>query len=218
MGWIRSFYRSTIGKKVVMALTGILGVGFVTGHMLGNLLVFRGPEAINGYAEFLKSNRALLWAIRLTLLAVVTLHVHAAWSLTRLAQAARPDGYDRHPKQVATFSARSLRVGGVILLVFLVFHLLQFTVGTLHPAFSPTDVYGNVMIGLSVPAVAAFYLLAMAALALHLHHGVWSLFQTMGWNHPHINPLRRRLAALLAVVIAVGFAAVPLAVAFGLVG
>lgn len=218
MGWIRSFYRSTIGKKIVMALTGLIGVGFVTGHMLGNLLVFQGPEAMNAYAEFLKSNMKLLWAVRLVLLGAVGLHVHAAWSLSRLARAARPAGYDRQVLQVSTLSARSLRIGGVILLVFLVFHLLHFTVGTLHPAFSPTDVYGNVMIGLAVPAVTAFYLLAMASLALHLHHGIWSLFQTLGWNHPHINPLRRRLAALLAIVIAAGFAAIPVAVAFGLVG
>jgi succinate dehydrogenase / fumarate reductase cytochrome b subunit len=218
MGWIRSFYRSTVGKKIVMALTGLIGVGFVTGHMLGNLLVFSGPEAMNAYAEFLKSSTTFLWTLRLVLLAAVALHVHAAWSLTMLARAARPAGYDRQVTQTATFSARSLRVGGVILLLFLVFHLLHLTVGTVHPAFSPTDAYGNVMIGLSVPAVAAFYVLAMAALALHLHHGVWSLFQTLGWNHPHINPLRRRLAALLAIVIATGFATIPLAVAFGLVG
>src|SRR5512139_1230485 len=173
MGWIRSFYRSTIGKKIVMALTGIVGVGFVTGHMLGNLLVFQGPEAMNAYAGFLKSNMKLLWGVRLVLLGAVGLHVHAAWSLSRLAQAARPAGYDRQVLQVSTLSARTLRIGGVILLVFLVFHLLHFTVGTVHPAFSPTDVYGNVMIGLAVPAVAAFYLVAMASLALHLHHGIW---------------------------------------------
>jgi succinate dehydrogenase / fumarate reductase cytochrome b subunit len=218
MGWIRSFYRSTVGKKIVMALTGLVGVGFVTGHMVGNLLVFKGPEAINAYAEFLKSNMGLLWTLRLVLLGAVGLHVHAAWSLTMLARTARPSGYDRQVLQASTWSARSLRIGGVILLLFLVFHLLHFTVGSVHPAFSPTDVYGNVMIGLSVPAVAAFYLLAMGSLALHLHHGIWSLFQTMGWNHPHINPLRRRLALLAAIVIATGFAAVPLAVAFGLVG
>lgn len=218
MGWVRSFYRSTIGKKVVMAATGLIGVGFVAGHLLGNLLVYRSPEATNAYAAFLKSNLAFLWAVRLVLLGAVALHIHAAWSLTRLAASARPDGYDRHTLRAATLSARSLRIGGVILLVFLVFHLLHFTTGTVHPAFSPTDVYGNVIIGFGVPAVAAFYVLAMAALGLHLHHGVWSLFQTLGWNHPHVNPLRRRLATVLAVAVAAGFASIPLAIAFGLVG
>jgi len=217
MGWVRTFYRSTVGKKIVMALTGILLVGFVTGHMAGNLLVFKGPGALNAYAELLKSSGALLWTVRLVLLVAVGLHVHAAYALTMLNRSARPAAYDRQTRQVSTLSARSLRVGGVLLLVFVVFHIFHLTVGSAHPAFSPTDAYNNVLIGFSVPAVAAFYVLAMAALGLHLHHGVWSFFQTMGWNHPHVNPARRRLAAVLAVVISVGFASIPLAVAFGLV-
>lgn len=218
MGWIRTLYGSAVGKKIVMALTGLVAVGFVLGHMLGNLLVFRGPEAMNAYAELLKSNMALLWAVRAVLLGAIALHIHAAWSLTRLAAAARPAGYAMQTTQAATFSSRTMRIGGVILVLFIVFHLLHLTVGSVHPAFSPTDVYNNVMIGLSVPAVAAFYVVAMASLGLHLHHGVWSLFQTLGWNHPHINPLRRRVATVLAVVVALGFAAIPVAVGFGLIG
>lgn len=214
MGWVRTFYQSTIGKKIVMALTGIILVGFVAGHMAGNLLVFKGPEAMNAYAELLKSSGALLWTVRLVLLASVGLHIHAAWTLTLLNRAARPARYDRQVRQSSTFSALSLRVGGVLLLVFVVFHLLHLTVGSAHPAFSATDAYNNVLIGFSVPAVAAFYVLAMVALGLHLHHGVWSLFQTLGWNHPHVNPARRRLAAVLAVVISVGFASIPLAIVF----
>ena len=217
MGWVRTFYRSTIGKKIVMALTGIILVGFVTGHMAGNLLVFKGPEALNAYGELLKSSGPILWTVRLVLLASVGLHILAAWSLTRLNRAARPAGYERQTKQVSTFSALSLRIGGVVLVLFIVFHLLHFTVGTVHPAFSPTDAYNNEMIGFSVPAVAAFYLVAMVALGLHLHHGIWSLFQTLGWNHPHVNPVRRWIATVLAVVVSLGFASIPLAVAFGLV-
>lgn len=217
MGWVRTFYRSTIGKKIVMALTGIILVGFVTGHMAGNLLVYKGPEALNAYGELLKSSGPILWAVRLVLLASVGLHILAAWSLTRLNWAARPAGYERQTKQVSTFSALSLRIGGVVLVFFIVFHLLHFTVGTVHPAFSPTDAYNNEMIGFSVPAVAAFYLVAMVALGLHLHHGIWSLFQTLGWNHPHVNPARRWFATVLAVVVSLGFASIPLAVAFGLV-
>ena len=217
MGWVRTFYRSTIGKKIVMALTGIILVGFVTGHMAGNLLVYKGPEALNAYGELLKSSGPILWAVRLVLLASVGLHILAAWSLTRLNWAARPAGYERQTKQVSTYSALSLRIGGVVLVLFIVFHLLHFTVGTVHPAFSPTDAYNNEMIGFSVPAVAAFYLVAMVALGLHLHHGIWSLFQTLGWNHPHVNPARRWFATVLAVVVSLGFASIPLAVAFGLV-
>lgn len=218
MGWIRTLYGSAVGKKIVMALTGLVAVGFVLGHMLGNLLVFRGPEAMNAYAELLKSNMALLWTVRAVLLGAIALHIHAAWSLTRMAAAARPSGYAMHATQAATFSSRTMRIGGVVLVLFIVFHLLHLTVGSLHPAHSPTDVYNNVMIGLSVPAVAVFYVVAMASLGMHLHHGVWSLFQTLGWNHPHINPLRRRVATVLAVVVALGFAAVPVAVGFGLIG
>jgi succinate dehydrogenase / fumarate reductase cytochrome b subunit len=217
MGWIRSFYRSTIGKKVVMAVTGLVGVGFVCGHLLGNLLVFKGPEAINAWGELLKSNTALLWTVRVTMLTVLTLHVSAAYSLTMLNRRARPADYDRQVRQSSTLSALTLRVGGVILLAFIVFHLLHFTTGTVHPAFSPTDVYGNMVIGFGSVAVVGFYLLAMASLGLHLHHGLWSFFQTMGWNHPHLNPARRRLAMFLAIVVGAGFSVIPLAVAFGLV-
>ena len=197
-----------------MAVTGAVLVGFLVFHVSGNLLMFKGPEAMNGYAAFLKGSAAVLWSVRLVLLASLVLHVHAAWSLTMQNRAARPAGYARLKKQSATFSAMTLRVGGVILLAFIIFHLLHFTTGTLHPLFDVHDAYGNVVIGFSVPAVVVFYLVAMAALALHLHHGVWSLFQTLGWSHPHVNPLRRRVATLLSILIPVGFSVIVLAVAF----
>lgn len=200
-----------------MAATGSVLVLFVVGHVSGNLLMFKGPEAMNAYAAFLKSSGAILWSVRAGLLAAVLLHVHAAWSLTRLNRAARPAAYARTTRQAATFPALSLRVGGVVLLVFIVFHLLHFTTGTLHPAFDVHDAYGNVVIGFSVPAVAAFYLVAMAALALHLHHGVWSLFQTFGWNHPHVNPARRAIATLVAIAVPVAFSAIVVATALQLV-
>ncbi len=199
-----------------MAVTGAVLVAFVVGHVGGNLLVFRGPDAMNAYAAFLKGSAAVLWSVRLVLLACIGLHVHAAWSLTRQNRAARPARYAALERQSATFSAVSLRVGGVVLLVFVVFHILHFTTGTLHPRFDGHDAYGNVIIGFGVPVVAMFYLLAMVALALHLHHGVWSLFQTLGWNHPHLNPLRRGGATALALLIPAGFSAIVLAVAFGL--
>ena len=197
-----------------MAVTGAVLVGFLVFHVSGNLLMFKGPEAMNGYAAFLKGSAAVLWSVRLVLLVSLALHVHAAWSLTMQNRAARPAGYARLKKQSATFSAVSLRVGGVILLAFIIFHLLHFTTGTLHPLFDAHDAYGNVVIGFSVPAVVVFYLVAMAALALHLHHGVWSLFQTLGWNHPHVNPLRRRVATAFSILIPVGFSVIVLAVAF----
>lgn len=212
MGWVAGFYRSTIGRKIVMAVTGLILVGFVTAHMTGNLLVFKGPEAINAYSRFLRNTGELLWVARAILLVSVVLHIHSAWTLTRAAQAARPVDYTERKSRSSTLSARLMRWGGVVLLAFIIFHLLHLTTGTLHPEFDPNDVYSNIVVGLSVPAVALFYLLAMASLALHLHHGVSSLFQTLGANHPHVNPARRRLAILLAVVVPVGFASIPVAV------
>jgi len=200
-----------------MAVTGAVLALFVLVHVSGNLLMFRGPEAMNGYAALLKSSAAILWSIRLVLLTCVVLHVHAAWSLTRQNRAARPARYTRLERQAATFSAVSLRVGGVVLLAFIIFHLLHFTTGTVHPQFDAHDPYGNVIIGFGVPVVVVFYLLAMVALALHLHHGIWSLFQTMGWNHPHLNPARRWIATALALLVPAGFSAIVLAAAFGII-
>lgn len=200
-----------------MALTGLVLVGYLVLHVSGNLLIFSGPDAINSYAELLKRSSVVLWTFRVLVFGSLLLHVHAAYKLTRLNNLARPQGYQRTERRTATFSALSLRVGGVLLLLFFGFHILHFTTGTVHPQFDPHDVYGNMIIGLSVPLVAGFYLVAMVALALHLHHGFWSLFQTIGWNHPQVNPLRRRLATLLSVVVPVGFAAIVLAVILGLV-
>jgi succinate dehydrogenase / fumarate reductase cytochrome b subunit len=213
--WLAAFYRSTLGRKVVMAVTGVVLVGFLVFHVSGNLLMFSGSKAMNAYAAFLKGSAAVLWTVRVVLLVALVLHVHAAWSLTMQNRAARPAGYARLERQSATFSALSLRVGGLILFAFIVFHILHFTTGTLHPLFDVHDAYGNVVIGFAVPAVVVLYLVAMVALALHLHHGVWSFFQTMGWNHPHLNPLRRRVATLLSILVPAGFSAIVLAVAFG---
>jgi succinate dehydrogenase / fumarate reductase cytochrome b subunit len=215
LGWLGSFYGSTIGKKVVMALTGLVLVGYLVVHVTGNLLMFRGPEAINRYAAFLKSSAVFLWTVRVLVFGSLLLHVHAAWKLTLLNRAARPARYARRERRAATWSALSLRVGGVVLLAFFIFHILHFTTGTVHPRFDVHDVYRNVIIGLRVPAVAGFYLVAMIALGLHLHHGFWSLFQTIGLNHPHVNPVRRILGTALALLVPLGFILIVLAVLLG---
>lgn len=216
MGWIATFYRSTIGRKVVMAVTGLWLVVFVVVHMSGNLLAFRGSEALNHYSKLLQSNPAILWSLRVSLLAAALLHIHSAWSLTRSARGARPTGYARHNTLSATPSSRLMRWGGVLLLGFIIFHLLHLTTGTLHPDFLHGDVYGNLAAGFAVRWVAAFYVIAMIALGLHLHHGVWSVFQTLGIEHARLDPARRRIATLLAIVVSAGFAAIPLAFLFGL--
>jgi succinate dehydrogenase / fumarate reductase cytochrome b subunit len=214
MGSIR-FLRSTVGRKVVMGVTGLILVGFVVGHVSGNLLVFKGPGALNAYSAFLKKSVIVLYGVRVVLLAAVGLHIWAAYSLTRLDQASRPVAYSRFQPQVSTLAARTMRWGGVLLLAFIVYHLLHFTVGSVHPSFSHTDVYGNVITGLRVTWVAVFYIVAMVALGAHLYHGVWSFFQTMGWNHPRYNRARRQVATALAVLVALGFIAIPAAVLGG---
>lgn len=213
----RAFWASAVGKKVVMAVTGLMLVGFVLGHVTGNLLVFRGAEAMNRYAATLKSLGALLWAIRLGLLAAAVLHVTAAVQLWRRARAARPVRYGERDPQVSTVASRTIRAGGVLLLVFIVVHLLHFTTGTIRPAgtFSHTDVYGNVVAGFRIWWVSLFYIVAMVALFYHLYHGVWSSMRTLGLNRPSANPLHRRTAVVIAVLAFLGFTSIPVAVLAG---
>lgn len=215
--WVARFYGSTVGRKIVMAVTGIVLVGFIAIHMSGNLLVHRGADAMNHYAAFLKSQAPLLWGTRIVVALALVLHIHSALTLTRRAAAARPDRYARLTPQVSTWSARLMRLGGILLVVFVVFHILHFTTGTvLSSLFVEGEVYQNVVRSFSVGWVVVFYLVAMLALALHLQHGIWSLFQTLGANHPHLEGGRKKLAWLISIVIPIGFASVPLAVVFGL--
>ena len=219
MGLLLSFWRSAIGKKVVMAVTGLIGVGFVIGHMLGNLQMFQGAEKMNAYAHFLKSLGGLLWLARLILLAAVVLHVIAAYQLTRMRAAARPVGYKNGPqREVSTLASRTMRWGGVLLLVFIVFHILHFTTLDVFPSYSATDVYGNVIHGFSIWWVSLFYVVAMVFLGLHLYHGAWSSFRTLGATKRSAHPLRRNLALAVAIVVWAGFTAIPVAVFAGLIG
>jgi succinate dehydrogenase / fumarate reductase cytochrome b subunit len=216
----RALWDSTVGKKVVMAVTGVIGVAYVVAHMIGNLQVFQGAERLNAYGALLHGplNEAL-WAARAVLLACVVLHVLAAYQLTQRDRAARPVGYSRREPQVSTLASRTIRIGGVILLAFIVFHILHFTTGTIRPTgtFEQGNVYGNVVGSFRVWWVALFYLIAMLALGLHLYHGVWSSVRTLGLARPTPQPLRRPVAVALAIVVAGGFAIVPLAVLLGLV-
>ncbi len=209
------FWQSTIGKKIVMAVTGIIGILFVIGHMSGNLLMFKGQEAMYHYALLLRTSMPLLWAVRIGLIAAVVLHAVAAFQLTMLSRAARPQGYVERRPQVTTFAARTIRWGGVLLLVFIVLHLLQLTVGVIHPDFTHLDPYNNVRIALSNPLVAAFYVLAMAALGLHLYHGSWAVVRTLGVARPSTQPLKRRVALVIAIIVAAGFMIIPIAAVLG---
>jgi succinate dehydrogenase / fumarate reductase, cytochrome b subunit len=215
---LRAFWRSTIGKKIVMAATGLIGVGFVVGHLLGNLQIFLGPGRFNAYSHFLHSLGELLWLVRLVLIAAVVLHVVAAVQLSRRRLVARPVGY-RHGSQreVSTLASRTIRWGGALLLLFIVFHILHFTTRSIFRDYSATDVYGNVVRGFGVWWIVVFYVLAMAALGLHLYHGVWSSLRTLGASKASPDPQRRPVAVILAVLVWAGFTVIPLAVFAGLV-
>lgn len=210
---------STIARKVAMALTGLILCGFVLVHMAGNMLLYKGPEAINAYGHLLQSNQGVVWSARAVLLASVLLHIWAAVSLTRLNLAARPVSYRKTAYEASTYASRTMRWGGPILLLFIIYHLLHFTVGldSVHPNFVRGEVYQNVVIGFSSAPVALFYVLAMVALSLHLFHGVTSMLQTVGLSHPRYNNARAMIGAAFAAVVTVGNLSFPLSVFFGLV-
>jgi len=212
------FLGSTIGRKVVMAVTGLVLFGFVFAHMLGNLQMFLPDhEAINHYGTFLREmlHGGGIWVARLVLLSSVGLHIWAAWSLTRTSFKARPVPYKVVTPDASTYASRTMRFSGPILLLFIVYHLLHFTVGSVHPAFIEGDVYRNVIVGFSAWPVAAAYVIAMTALGLHLRHGAWSMLQTLGASHPRWDGARNSAATVFTVIIVLGFISVPLAVMAG---
>jgi succinate dehydrogenase cytochrome b subunit len=207
-----SLYRSSIGKKYIMAVTGVIGYGFVLGHMTGNLLMFQGPEKMNAYAEFLQSLGGVLWAVRLTLLTALVLHVVASYQLTRMSLVSRPVRYEHWKDVSSSYASRTMRWSGPILLLFIIYHLLDFTIGKTNPNFVPGDAYGNVIASFSVWYISAFYVIAMVALGIHLYHGSWSMFQSLGLINPKFDPLIRKLTMLITVLIIGGFLSIPIAV------
>jgi len=224
--WIVTFYRSTIGKKIIMAATGLIGIGFVIGHMAGNLQAFIGRDKLNAYGALLHGPLAeVLWIVRLILVAAVVLHVLMAWQLARRARAARPISYKNRSPQVSTWASRTMRWGGVLLLAFIVVHILHFTTGQLDPAgvharvdaAGHRDVYGNVVASFHLWWVTAFYVVAMIALGLHLYHGAWSSVRTLGYVKPSPHPLHRRIALAVAAIVWLGFTLVPLGVVTGVI-
>lgn len=216
MNTLLTFWRSTIGKKVVMGVTGLIGLGFTIGHMAGNLQAFSGAEKLDAYAALLQGPlHEIVLIARVVLVLAVILHIVAAYQLTMLSRAARPVGYVKRTPQVSTLASRTLRWGGVLLLVFLVFHILHFTIGSVHPDFVAGKVYQNLVTGFAVKWVAVFYLVAMIALGMHLYHGAWSSMRTLGVSNRSAHPLKRYLPVVLAVVISFGFAAIPLAFLLG---
>jgi succinate dehydrogenase / fumarate reductase, cytochrome b subunit len=211
-----AFWRSTAGKKAVMGVTGLIMIGFLVLHMLGNLQAFQGREKLNAYGALLHGplHEAVL-LFRVVLLGSLALHIVAAVQLTLVDRAARPLGYSRQVSQAATPASRTLRIGGVLLLVFIIFHLLHFTTGQAHPAFIEGDVFHNLTTGLTSPVVAVFYLLSMAGVGLHVYHGAWSSFRSLGAVQPKSNPRHRPIARVVALLVWLGFSVIPVAVLLG---
>lgn len=210
------FYDSTLGKKAVMAVSGAVLFAFVAGHLIGNLQFFEGPEKLNSYGRFLRNMPALLWTTRIVLLVMVLLHIWSSILLAAGKTKARPIGYARKKSVHSTYASRTMYWSGPIIAAFVIYHLLDFTFGTVNPGFQEGDVYGNVVRSFLNPVVAGFYIIAMALLCTHLYHGIWSMFQTLGMYHPRYTPLLKRLAAVSSVLIFLGFVSIPFSVLTGL--
>ena len=212
-----SFWQSTNGKKAVMAVTGAILFLFVIGHLLGNLQVFDGPDRLNAYGRFLKNLGELLWIVRIVLLAAVGLHIVATVQLALRNQKARPVGYKVKKWVNSNYADRTMYWSGPIVLAFVIFHLLQFTAGYIHPEsqFIEGDVYHNVVAGFQVWWVSAGYIFSMILLGFHLRHGLWSMFQSVGINHPRHTPALQQAALWIAILITAGYISIPIAVLVG---
>lgn len=219
---MQPLWRSTIGRKALAAISGLVLSAWVVLHLAGNLTLFAGPAAADGYAAALRRIPALLWGARLALVLAAAVHVAAVASLARAGRAARPRREGRPARGggglAARVASRSMRAGGLLLLAFVGYHLLHLTVGALHPAFVPGRVYANVAAGLRPAPVAAVYLAAAALLGLHLFHGLWAAARSLGVRPGAAAALRRPVVALLSAAIAAGFAAIPAAVLGGWLG
>jgi succinate dehydrogenase / fumarate reductase cytochrome b subunit len=225
--WLREVWRSSVGKKIIVAITGTVLMLYVIAHVLGNLKAFQGGDgtAIDGYAEWLRDvghpvipHEGVLWIVRVVLVACLVIHVAGVVQLAARNRAARPAEH-RAPAMARTWASRTMLIGGLFLLAFVVFHILHLTTGTIDPgSFAEGAVYYNLDEAFSNPLFVLIYVAASAVLGLHLYHGLWSSVQTAGWDKPNRNPTWRRLSTFTAVAATVGFAAVPLAFWIGVVG
>lgn len=223
-GTVRAVWKSSIGKKYVMAITGLIMIAFLIVHMLGNLKIFYGPSDFDSYAAWLRTigepvlhESWYLWIQRVVLIVAVLLHITAAAQLSARDVAARPVKYAHGQRAQATFATRTMRWGGVILALFIIFHILDLTVGSVNPDFEDGKPYHNVVASFQTWWIDIIYIVAMLMLALHINHGFWSASQTLGYNSPRRDKGLKIAGTVLAVVLAVGFLVVPFAVMFGLV-
>jgi succinate dehydrogenase / fumarate reductase cytochrome b subunit len=220
-----TLWSSSVGKKIMMAVTGVILIGFVVAHMAGNLKAYLGRESFNHYAEGLRTlgepflpYGVALWIARIILLAAVIIHITAATQLTLASKRARPVGYRKYEGDlVFSYASRTMVWGGIIILLFVVFHLMHLTFGTVHQDFIPGDAYHNFVTGFQVVPVSIAYIIAMIPLGLHLYHGFWSMLQTLGANNAKYNHLRRPIAMALALMVTLVNISFPIAVLSGII-
>ncbi|WP_045304204.1 succinate dehydrogenase cytochrome b subunit [Saccharothrix sp. ST-888] len=220
---LSTLWRSTVGKKAVMAVSGVIMLLYLVGHLLGNLKVFFGPDELNGYAAWLRTvgepflrHGWFVWLARVVLLASVLAHGTAAYQLSRRDRAARPQGY-AHRRRQSGYATRTMRWGGVILALFVVWHLLDLTTLTVNPRAEADHPYQNLVASFSTWYGGGIYIAAMLALGLHIRHGFWSAAQTLGVNNPRRDRALKAAANLLALVLTLGFISIPVAVMTGVV-
>lgn len=225
MGWLVDFVKSSIGAKVVMGVTGVMLIGFVIMHMVGNLQVFIGPEALNAYGKMLHDLGGLLWVARFGLIGAVVLHIGSGIRLASLNKAARPVRYVHETTIQASFASRYMKLSGLVVLAFVVYHLLHFTLGGAIPDdtnfLDPQgrkDIYKMVVLGFQHPAVSASYIIAMVLLGLHLNHGATSLFQSLGLRNVKYNTIIDKVGPALSILVVVGNCSMPIAILTGLIG
>lgn len=206
-----------------MAVTGVILFGYVAGHLAGNLQIYAGREVINRYAHFLHANPGLLWAVRVFLLAAVYLHILTSYQLWRMKRRARPVAYLKKDDVPAAYAARTMLWSGPIIAAFIVFHVMHLTVGNvpglpLSEVEGGFDVYRNVVVGFRNPLVSISYIVAIVLLMMHLYHGLWSMFQSLGLSHPRYTPRIQTLAKAFSIILAIGFISIPVSVMLGLIG
>lgn len=228
MNIINNVFKTSLGKKYIMAVTGFALVLFVLGHLAGNLQFFLGAEALNRYGHFLQSNPELIWPARCGLLLMVGLHLWLAAQLTRENRAARPVAYGDYKPVGSTYASRTMILSGLIVLAFIIYHLLHYTVRVKainltgqdfavlpKDGHQQHDVFGMMVLGFSNLGVSGFYVVGVGLLCFHLSHGISSMFQSIGWRNESYRPLLDTVARLLAILIFVGYISIPVAVLLG---
>jgi succinate dehydrogenase / fumarate reductase cytochrome b subunit len=224
---ITNIFRSSLGKKYIMAVSGFVLFLFVVGHLVGNLQIFLGPEAINRYGHFLQSNIEILWPVRIFLLSMIGLHIWSAIKLSAENKAARPVAYANWNPTVATYASRTMLMSGIIVFIFIVYHLLHYTVQvqsinltgqnfvSFEDAEKRHDIYKMMVVGFENKWVSGFYIVGVAFLCLHLSHGVSAMFQSLGWKNKIYGPCLDKAARVVAVLIFVGYIAIPVSILAG---